>query len=111
MEKLPNIPQMNDLPGILEKSDTLARIDRYLSSLEELASFFISVHRILLVDETHAYRADTPRFRSKPITELAKFEASRLQRKVLYEQRLCQTSMKQFDNLVQMVSRNRGISL
>lgn len=95
------------MPFILEKANTLARIDRYLSRLEEFALFFISVQALPLIEQTPINEARSPTFRSQRITASAEFEASRARNKISHEQRLCQTYMKQFDTLVQMVRQFR----
>ena len=99
-----NIPQLNDLPEILEKSNRLARIDRYLSGLEEFQSFFSSVRQLLSVEAAPETGNNQLGFRSTDVTKSADFEAERAQEKIQQEQRLCQTYMRQYDTLVQLVS-------
>ncbi|KAK3176619.1 hypothetical protein OEA41_007942 [Lepraria neglecta] len=98
-----NIPQLNDLPEILEKSNRLARIDRYLSGLEEFQSFFSSVRQLLSVEAAPETGDNQLGFRSTDVTKSADFEAARAQEKIQQEQRLCQTYMRQYDTLVQLV--------
>lgn len=103
--QFPTIPQIDGLPGILEKANRLSRIDRYLSSLEELSSFFRSVHD--LFEAESGFSKLTPQasssFLSKRVILLRKLEAEKMKNKILHEQRLCETYTKQFDTLVQMV--------
>ena len=106
---MPHIPQLNDLPEILEKSNRLARIDRYLSGLKEFLSFFSSVRHLLPVEASPEKAADQPAFRLMTVTKSAEFEASRAQDKVQQEQRLCQTYMRQYDTLVQLVIQHCSI--
>lgn len=101
--QFPGVPQISGLPAILEKANRLSRIDRYLSSLEEFSSFFISVHGLF-----HAPVKPMPQtssaFLSERVAALRKLESKKAKNKILHEQRLCKTYMKQFDTLVQMVS-------
>ena len=105
--QLPSIPRLGDLPIILEKANRLARIDRYLSSLEEFASFFLSVQQLHLSEPASNKKTYSPAFRSHRVMEAAKFEASRARNKISHEQKLCSTYMKQFETLVQMVSQTK----
>lgn len=100
------MPGLDGLPFILEKSNRLARIDRYLSGLEELQSFFSSVRQLLPAEPSCEIPVDVPAFRSSQMRKLATFEASRAREKIQQEQRLCQTYMRQYDTLVQLVSKN-----
>lgn len=103
--QLCNVPKLDDLPFILEKSNRLARIDRYLAGLEEFQSFFLSVQRLLAPEPiADASDDDDPAFRSARTKKSAQFEASRAREKIRQEQRLCQTYMRQYDALVQLVS-------
>ena len=103
--QLCNVPKLDDLPGILEKSNRLARIDRYLAGLEEFQSFFLSVQNLLVPEPTSVAMDGEPAFRSARTKNSAFFEASRAREKIQQEQRLCQTYMRQYDALVQLVSR------
>lgn len=98
--QLPTIPRLDDLPVILEKSNRLARIDRYLSTLEEFVSFFLSVQKSLPPEPTPESQQT---FQSKQNRDCGSLEASRACEKIQHEQRLCQTYLKQFDTLVQLV--------
>ena len=68
----PNVPRLHELPYILEKSNRLARIDRYLSGLEEFLSFFISVRQHLPVQQMPVMDSDAPAFRSLEVTNFSK---------------------------------------
>ena len=103
--QLCNVPKLDDLPSILEKSNRLARIDRYLAGLEEFQSFFLSVQQLQVSEPISTAMDDEPAFRSARTTKSAFFEASRAREKIQQEQRLCQTYMRQYDALVQLVSR------
>ena len=100
-----NVPRLEDLPFILEKSNRLARIDRYLAGLEEFHSFFLSVQQLLAPEPDALAIDDDLTFRSARTKRSAQFEASRAREKIQQEQRLCQTYMRQYDALVQLVSR------
>ena len=104
LEQTQNVPRLNELPNILEKSNRLARIDRYLSGLEEFLSFFLSVRQHLPVHQMPVMDLDAPAFRSPEVTNSASLEAVRAREKIQQEQRLCQTYMRQYDTLVQLVS-------
>lgn len=103
IKQLPSVPNLDDLPMILEKTTRLARIDRYLFSLEEFASFFSSVQQLPLSEPAPENLLHSPVFRSHRVSQSAKFEASRAQNKISHEQKLCQTYMKQFETLIQLV--------
>ncbi len=100
-----NVPKLDDLPFILEKSNRLARIDRYLAGLEEFQSFFLSVQQLLAPEPDSYTSGDDPTFRSAKTKRSAQFEASRAREKIQQEQRLCRTYIRQYDALVQLVSR------
>ena len=103
--QLCNVPRLDDLPFILEKSNRLARIDRYLAGLEEFQSFFLSVQEFLCPPRPDpGTSGDSPAFCSETTKKSACFEASRAREKIQQEQRLCQTYMRQYDALVQLVS-------
>ena len=101
-----NVPKIDDLPFILEKSNRLARIDRYLAGLEEFHSFFLSVQQLLAQFPDPSASDDDPLFRSTRNKKSAHFEASRAREKIQQEQRLCKTYMRQYDAQVQLVSQN-----
>lgn len=98
------MPRLDDLPAILEKSNQLARIDRYLSSLEEFSSFFVSAQHLRRPVSAPETGAQEHAFRSQENKVYADFEATRAREKIRQEQRLCQTYMRQYDALVQLVS-------
>ena len=101
-----DVPRLDDLPFVLEKSNRLARIDRYLAGLEEFQSFFLSVQQLLGPQPDSTASSDSPAFCSAKTKKSAHFEASRAREKIEQEQRLCQTYMRQYDALVQLVSPN-----
>lgn len=80
-------------------------MDRYLAGLEEFQSFFLSVQRSLASEHDSNASEYEPTFRSARTKKSAQFEASRAREKIQQEQRLCQTYMRQYDALVQLVSR------
>jgi hypothetical protein len=101
------IPRMDDLPFMLEKASHLARIDRYISGLDEFSAFFVcvrsfqqnrdpSLSRTTDSDFSHTYR-------SRNTWERASLESSLAQQKMVRAQRLCSTYMRQYESLVQMV--------
>ena len=98
------MPRLDDLPTILERSNRLARIDRYLSSTEEFLTFFLSVRQLQLSSVISSTEAIPPTFRSRENLLSAEFESTRAREKILQEQKLCQTYIKQYDTLVQLVS-------
>ena len=102
-KQFPSIPQLDGLPAILEKANRLSRIDRYLSSLEEFASFFNSVHELFQVEQGPTEAVLQPTFCSGRVGASRTLEAEKAKNKISHEQRLCKTYMKQFDTLVQMV--------
>ena len=104
LEQTSSVPGLNEIPNILEKSNRLARIDRYLSGLEEFLSFFLSVRQHLPVQQRPVMDVDAPAFRTVEVTNSASLEAVRAHEKIQQEQRLCRTYMRQYDTLVQLVS-------
>ncbi|KAL8980946.1 MAG: hypothetical protein Q9205_004118 [Flavoplaca limonia] len=98
------IPKLDDLPLILEKSNRLARVDRYLSSLEEIVAFFTSVRQELSLESTRPWNAPAVPCLTRDVILSANLEVSRAQRKIEHERRLCKTYLRQFDTLVQLVS-------
>lgn len=54
---------------------------------------------------------DAPAFQSVEVTNSASLEAVRAHEKIQQEQRLCQTYMRQYDTLVQLVSWNPQLEL
>lgn len=89
-----NVPKLEDLPFILEKSNRLACIDRYLAGLEEFQSFFLSVQQLQTPEPVLVSGDNNPAFRSPRNKKFAQFEASRAREKIQQEQRLCQTYMR-----------------
>ncbi|KAG8528423.1 uncharacterized protein KY384_007341 [Bacidia gigantensis] len=90
------LPDFQDLPSLLEKSNNLARIDRYLASLEESVSFLAAARQSLSQAPTT----------SQPILSLdslADFETARARERLLHQQKLCRTYVKQYEALTQMV--------
>jgi hypothetical protein len=103
------IPGMDDLPFLLEKANHLARLDRYISGLEEFSSFFVSVRSFQHNRDPGLCRANqdpdsTQTYRSRNIRERASLESSLAQQKIVRAQRLCSTFLRQYESLVQMVS-------
>ena len=97
------VPHLEDLPDILAKNNKLTRIDRYLFSLEELLSFFLSVHQLQISsdgtsEEEKIVSDDGVRFH-----RLAKLEASRAQSKIRGVHQICQTYMNQYETRLQLV--------
>ncbi|KAF2180473.1 hypothetical protein K469DRAFT_271607 [Zopfia rhizophila CBS 207.26] len=97
------MPRLDELPGILEQSNNLARISRYLSRLEEFISFFLSVQELLQPDELRSPSHDAAPYCSNHVKKRAKFEAERARQKVFHEQNLCKSYIAPFDNLIQMM--------
>lgn len=84
-------------------------MSRYLSSLDEFVSFFLSVKQLFPLEQVPDTATDRPAFRSTRVGQFAQLEVSRAQLKIQYQQRLCETYSRQFESLVQLVStRQRG---
>jgi hypothetical protein len=103
------IPRMDDLPFLLEKANHLARLDRYISGLDEFSAFFVSVrsfqhNRDPSLCSTTSDSETTQPYRSRNIRERATLESSLAQQKIVRAQRLCSTFLRQYESLVQMVS-------
>jgi hypothetical protein len=108
------IPRMDDLPLLLQKANHLARIDRYISGLEEFSSFFISVRSFQHNRDPGLCRVtpdpvpdSTQAYRSRDTRERASLESSLAQQKIVRAQKLCSTFLRQYESLVQMVSMRR----
>jgi hypothetical protein len=99
---------LDELPKILEKSNNLGLIGRYLSSLEEFTSFFLSVQQLLRPDGLCQRGDQELPYASKHVRKRAAFEASRARNKILHEQNLCKSYMAPFDNIIQTVSRRQN---
>ena len=104
-----SIPRMDDLPFLLEKANHLAKIDRYLSGLDEFSSFFVSVRSFQnnqdpSLSGNFSALDSTQRYRSRNIRERASLESSLARQKILRAQKLCSTFIRQYESLVQMVS-------
>ena len=98
------IPRLQDLPILLERSNNLTRLDRYLSSLEEFVTFFTSVHGMIHGEQAEKDSTETPLpFRTPRLRQRAKLEATWALNKVQRQQKLCSTYIKHFETLVQMV--------
>jgi hypothetical protein len=103
------IPRMDDLPFLLEKANHLARIDRYISGLDEFSSFFVSVrsfqqNRDPNLSKTTSGSDPSQTYRSRNMRERASLESSLAQQKIVRAQRLCSTFLRQYESLVQMLS-------
>lgn len=80
------------LPGMLEQLNSLASIDRFLTSLEESIMFLNTIREVLVSDRT-----DTSQ-----LSRLATLESRRTYTKVKQERQLCTTYTREFENMVQM---------
>ena len=78
-------------------------MDRYLAGLEEFQFFFLSVHQLLSPEPDSNSGEHGPTFCSAKTKKSAQFEASRAREKIQQEQRLCQTYIRQYNALVQLV--------
>lgn len=94
---------MDDLPAILAKTNKLARIERYLSSMDEMLSFFQRVRQLFAFEGAATDREkSTLMFQHARAKIYADLESSKASDKTLYKQRLCKTYRRQFEHLVQM---------
>ena len=93
-----SLPQIDALPSVLEKASNLARLERYLSELEELTSFFEAVQKMGQAENT----VSNPNLSSYRLIHRTTLERSRLQQKILHSKRLSRTYLTQYKNLTQM---------
>lgn len=80
------------LPGMMEQLNNLATVHRFLTSLEESTMFLTSIRKHLCIRTIESDR----------IRALSDVEADRIHTKIQEQRQLCQTHMRQFENLVQM---------
>lgn len=98
------VPRVDDLPFVLDKATNLARLNRYLSELEEFASFFEAVQEMSQAERAAASNQGGPQ---KPLPSCyrlihrATLERSRLRHKILLSKQLSSTYLKQYENLIQ----------
>ena len=111
-----SVPRMDDLPSILEKASNLSRLDRYLSELEQLASFFEAVQKMceaehadaiaanasVILPEAQAHPRDSDLLPCHRLVHRATLERLRLQQKIRHSQRLSRTYLTQYESLIQM---------
>ena len=107
LEQSSQIPQMKDLPIILEKSNRLHLIDRYLSSIEEFSSFLVLVQQTLHKEQSHE-ESQEHAFGSRLYTvtwlgQRRSLEAAMTQSKIQRQQKLCINLSLQLEALTQMV--------
>lgn len=106
------VPQLQSLPSILEKSNKILLIDRYLSSLEEFSSFLL-LYQKTIRNEAESYRlserskgkaAESRSYKSTWLRERTALEAARTQSKIQRQQKLCANFSTQFEALINMVN-------
>ena len=97
------VPRIDNLSPILERASNLARLDRYLSGIEEFVSFFESVRSMKLAE----YAGLAPKVLNVEkscynLRHRATLELSRLQQKIVHSQRSSRTYLAQYENLIQL---------
>ena len=100
------VPRMDDLPSVLDKANNLARLDRYLSEIEEFSSFFEAVQKMSqaesIADDSVAATQQDPVLSHRHLAHRASLERSRLEQKIRHSQRLSRTYLSQYESLIQM---------
>ena len=96
-------PSMDSIPAIMEKSEHLTRVDRYLATLEEFVSFFVSVRRLcpLCVDGSDTVHENHARPRS--IQGYTNLEAAQTESKIRRQQTLSKRYIRHFEMLLQVL--------
>lgn len=103
------MPRMDELPYMLQQANNLAKMDRYISALDEFSSFFVSVRsfqqrtRGVVLLETSSEPASRETDRRHNIAERATLESCLAQQRIVRARKLCSTYMRQYESLVQMV--------
>ena len=91
------------LSSILNCSFQLASIQRFLSSIEEISFFFISVRQLEdSADPAEGSGSFRQGHRGRQVPGFAALEAMRLQEKLKHEQRLCKTYIWQYEALARL---------
>ncbi|KAL9617024.1 MAG: hypothetical protein Q9160_008141, partial [Pyrenula sp. 1 TL-2023] len=117
LQNLDFAPSVNRLPTIQSKSNELARLNRYISSLEEIMDFVQMVKEMHFEEAKARHQTEEP-FKtsvlhfSHPIIQVrANFEERRARSKLHHQSRLCQTFIQPFDNLVQLLISHSTLTL
>ncbi len=97
-----NIPRLQNLPYILQKYNDLSRIQQYLSTIEEHCSFFHSIQNMIF-EETHEPGMVGTQEKIR-VRNRSRLEGERAQGKIRHQEKLCGTFIRQYENLVQLVS-------
>ncbi|KAJ9646488.1 hypothetical protein H2199_002537 [Coniosporium tulheliwenetii] len=100
--KLPRLPQLDDLPVIMEKLNNLALIERYLSGLEEFTVFFQSVQQTIGPAQDTNLLAPERYFSIPQTRKRAQSQAVQTKNNIAQQQKLCKIYINQFESLIQM---------
>ncbi|MCJ1341379.1 hypothetical protein MMC09_006675 [Bachmanniomyces sp. S44760] len=100
------IPGLRNISTILEKSNKILLMDRYLLSLEEFSSFLVLVQRTHQEEPTNEViqrrSSDISSFNLSWLRKRGNLEAAMTQNKIHRQQRLCASFSSQYEAFVQM---------
>lgn len=103
LDRTHTIPDIVQLPSILQQANELARIDRYTSSLNEVLEFFETVRSF---QQNQSLPQNDPHLPGKcysRISERSNLESELAKRKIRHAQQLVRTYIKQYESHVQMM--------
>lgn len=100
------VPQMSDLDQLRQSANNLARIDRYVSCLGEIASFFESVRLYQQGAPCTTYGGSKgPKVKSySMISPRSQLESALAREKIKHAQQICETYIKQYESRMKLVS-------
>lgn len=114
------LPTLGEMPRLLDQTSDLARMDRYISGLDEIVAFFHSVksfqRSFQLEDRNDPIFAIEPRTGPGPpdghgtlsslsqISPRSRLESELAKQGLQHTRDLCRTYMRQYETLLQMVS-------
>lgn len=103
LDKIYGIPNIDQLPSMLEQANELARIDRYTSTLNEIVEFFETVRGFQKSQTPPRKDSHTPQKCYSRISERSELESQFAKQKIRHAQQLCRTYIKQYESHVQMM--------
>lgn len=107
------LPTLNEMPLLLDQTSELARIDRYISGLDEIVAFFHSVKsfqrsfqqvRNLADSVPHTQSHGNDRTALSQISPRSNLESELAKQGIQHTRDLCRTYIRQHETLLQMVS-------
>lgn len=103
LDRTHTIPDIVQLPSMLQQANELARIDRYTSSLNEILEFFETVRTFQQSQSSPRHDHDNPERCYSRISERSNLESELAKQKIRHAQQICRTYIKQYESHVQMM--------